>query len=373
MSEGRAGGNSRHEKVNFPPEVNVRLAGERHSCMILPDPAAGISNIGADLSNSPRTPLRLLRLIALALAMATAGLASAQTPTPIPAVTPVIPRGGLLAPHPDPQPKIPRTALLLSAVLSAGDPQPLTAGVKWRVFDETAQADGSHRLVAQSSEAAPTLMLPDGAYIVHAAMGLAGMTKRVVISGQPESERLVLNAGGLRIVPMLGDQPINPAKLSIAIYVPEPSNSEAKLILPNARAGDIIGLPEGTYHVVSTLLDTSGTGSLGPNGIPNATNSVVSADLRVQAGKLTDATLRHRAAVMTLKLVDNPGGEALANSAFTILTPGGDVIRELIGAFPSVVLAEGEYVAVARHENRTFQTTFKVQSTQDRDVEILAR
>src|SRR5271168_1998362 len=84
-------------------------------------------------------------------------------------------------------------------------------------------------------------------------------------------------------------------------------------------------------------------------------------------------TLRRRAAAMTLKLVSSPGGEALANTAFTILTPGGDVIREMIGAFPSLVLAEGEYVAIARHDSRTYQTTFKVDSTIDRDVEVLAK
>jgi hypothetical protein len=182
-----------------------------------------------------------------------------------------------------------------------------------------------------------------------------------------------MNAGALRIVCLLGDQPINPAKLAISIYVPERGNSEAKLILANAKAGDMIGLPDGNYHVVSTLLDTTGAGSLAQNGIANATNSVVNADLRVQAGKLTDVTLRHRAAVMTLKLVNGPGGEALANTSFTILTPGGDVIRELIGAFPSLVLAEGEYVAIARHDNKTYQASFKVQSTLDRDVEVIAK
>ena len=102
------------------------------------------------------------------------------------------------------------------------------------------------------------------------------------------------------------------------------------------------------------------------------TNSTVSADLKVQAGKLLQATVKHHAAMLTLKLVNAPGGEALANSSFTILTPGGDVIRELIGAFPSLVLAEGDYVAIARHDGRTFQSEFKVQSAQDRDVEVLA-
>ena len=99
----------------------------------------------------------------------------------------------------------------------------------------------------------------------------------------------------------------------------------------------------------------------------------MTADLRVPAGKLIEATLRHRAATITLKLVNAPGGEALANTSFSVLTPGGDVIRELIGAFPSLVLAEGEYVAIARHDGKTFQNTFKVQSTKDADVEILPK
>jgi hypothetical protein len=280
---------------------------------------------------------------------------------------------GVLAPL-QAQPAPAQATLTLSALLTADTP-PLRAGLKWRVFDERAEPDGSHKLVASSTDSTPTLPLPNGTYIVHAALGLAGTTKRVTIAGQPVSERLVMNAGALRVVCMLGDQPINPAKLSISIYVPERGNSEAKLVLANgkAKAGDVIGLPDGNYHVVSTLLDTTGAGSLAQNGVANATNSVVNADLRVQAGKLTDATLRHRAAVMTLKLVNGPGGEAMANTAFTILTPGGDVIRELIGAFPSLVLAEGEYVAIARHDNKTYQAGFKVQSTLDRDVEVIAK
>ena len=56
-----------------------------------------------------------------------------------------------------------------------------------------------------------------------------------------------------------------------------------------------------------------------------------------------------------------------------MLTPGGDVIRELVGAFPSMVLAEGEYVVIARHDAKTYQATFEVQSAMDRDVEVVAQ
>ena len=102
------------------------------------------------------------------------------------------------------------------------------------------------------------------------------------------------------------------------------------------------------------------------------TNSIVNADIKVVSGKLVDVTLRHRCATLTIKLVNKPGGEALANSTFTVLTPGGDVIRELIGAFPSLVLAEGEYAVVARHEAKTYQSTFEVKSGMDRDIEVVA-
>ncbi len=71
-----------------------------------------------------------------------------------------------------------------------------------------------------------------------AAFGLAGATKRVTMNGKGVSEKLVLNAGALRVVGMLGDSPINASKSQISIFVPERNNSEAKLVVSNAKAGD---------------------------------------------------------------------------------------------------------------------------------------
>ena len=125
-------------------------------------------------------------------------------------------------------------------------------------------------------------------------------------------------------------------------------NPEAKLVYSKAKPGDLIGLPEGAYHIVSTYLDAAGLGKTAGAGAP--TNSIVAADIKVPSGKVMDVTLRHRYATLTLKLVNAAGAEALANTNFTILTPGGDLIKELIGAFPSLTLAEGEYVVIARHD-----------------------
>lgn len=259
--------------------------------------------------------------------------------------------------------------LHLAATLTSETPI-LKAGLNWRIFDNGVQPDGTHKLVAQSTDAQPALSLPDGRYIVHAAYGFASTLKRVDIADRVSSERLNLNAGGIEVEGTLGNAAIPPDRLSLSVFVPEHGNPEAKLVVADAKPGQIIRLPEGSYHVVSTYLDTEGVGSLTP--VTN-TNSVVSADLKVQAGKLIRATVKHRAAMLTLKLVNAPGGEALANTSFTLLTPGGDVIRELIGAFPSLVLAEGDYVAIARHDGKTYQTEFKVQSALDRDVEVIAK
>lgn len=242
----------------------------------------------------------------------------------------------------------------------------------WRVFRERARPDGSHELAAESRDATPQFDLPYGNYIVHVSWGLAGVARRIALFADELSQVVELKAGSLRVTGILGDSPIAARRISVAVYVPENNNPEAKLVARGLHGAESLRLPEGAYHIVSTYLDAVRPGANGEEtGQP--TNSVVDAEVRIQPGKLTIATLRHRAAHLTLKLVNTPGAVALANTSFTILTPGGDVIRELIGAFPSLTLAEGEYVAIARNDGRTFQSTFRVESGRDRDVEILTR
>lgn len=286
-----------------------------------------------------------------AWAMMDAGQHDASTPPPVAAPAPV-----------------PRTPLHLSATLTPDGPV-VKSGVIWRIYNEKAEPDGSHRLVGQSTDPDIIVSLPDGLYVVHATYGFASAMRTVAVAGRPSAERLTLNAGGMEVAGVMGDAPIPSGKLSLSVFVPDHGNAEAKLVVAGAKPGQIIRLPEGMYHLVSTYLDTVGVGSLTP---VSDTNSVISADLHVQAGKLVKATVTHRAAVLTLKLVNATGGEALANTSFTILTQGGDIIRELIGAFPSLVLAEGEYLLIARHDGKTYQTDFKVQAALDRDIEVLA-
>ena len=80
-------------------------------------------------------------------------------------------------------------------------------------------------------------------------------------------------------------------------------------------------------------------------------------------------TMRQR---LTLKLVRDHGGEAIADTSWSILTDSGDPIRESVGAFASMVLAEGEYTIVAKNRDRIYQRDFSVEGGQNQEVEVLA-
>jgi hypothetical protein len=99
-------------------------------------------------------------------------------------------------------------------------------------------------------------------------------------------------------------------------------------------------------------------------------NAVVRADIEVEPGKLTEAVMRHTGAQVTLKLVSEGGGEAIANTNWTVLNQDGTTVHESIGAFPSIVLAEGNYTAAASHDEQVYSRDFTVESGMDREVEV---
>jgi hypothetical protein len=250
----------------------------------------------------------------------------------------------------------PGAVINLSAIF-AGEQRVIRSGLIWRIFED--RTDGTQpTLVGKSTAPAPSFSLPPGAYIIHAAYGFAGASKRITVQSAPLVERLAISAGALKVGGTVGDAPISPGRLTFSVFVPVGNNSEGRLVVGNVRGGEIVRLPEGTYHVVSTYGES---------------NAIMRADLKVDAGRVTEASLNHRAATLTLKLVGAAGGEAFAGTAFSVLTPGGDVIREAIGAFPTVTLAEGDYVLIARHEGQVYTREFKVESGLDRDIEVLAK
>ncbi|MHC6152654.1 hypothetical protein ACVSQB_12715 [Bradyrhizobium elkanii] len=235
----------------------------------------------------------------------------------------------------------------------------INAGLVWRVFADKPDDNGTYKLIREERGATPNVVLPPGNYVVHVALGLVSAVRAVSLKSETDRESFVLPAGGLRIEGRVGSSKIPANQISFAIYKGSQfDGSDRGPMVPNVAASDVALLPEGTYYIVSNYGDA---------------NSVVRSDIRVAAGKLTDVTVTHRAAVITLKLVSERGGEALANTAWSVITPGGDVIKESIGAFPRVVLSEGEYRAIAKNEGKVFERPFNVVNGVDGEVEVVAR
>jgi hypothetical protein len=270
------------------------------------------------------------------------------------------PGDSILGPStPTPQ-MIPAGQVQLSLAARFGKDQGIIGGgLDWRVYAAKPDVGGRFKLIKEDKSATPNFVLPAGNYIVHVDFGLATAVKPVTLRGQAMREEFELPAGGLRIEGRVGNTRIPQNQVSFDVYKGSQfETGERRPIAEHVQTGAVIAVPEGTYYIVSNYGDA---------------NATVRSDIRVQAGKLTDVTVNHRAAAITLKLVAEKGGEALANTAWSVLTPGGDVIKESIGAFPRVILAEGEYRAIARNEGKVFEREFKVVPGLDGDVEVLAR
>ncbi|WP_018263488.1 hypothetical protein [Methylobacterium sp. WSM2598] len=289
-----------------------------------------------------------------ALGLAGAGPAAAQEPgRPTPSMAnPPLANPAMTPPAPGPA----EAPLSLRAVLTS-EGKPIRGGLTWRIYEDRGDA-GKPALLARSDEPQPTFRLAPGSYLANVTYGFVSTSKRVTLAPTGLQDQVTVNAGALRLAGAVGDARIPPGQLAFAIFVPIGNNPEGRLVRDGVKAGELIRLPEGTYHVVSTWGDS---------------NAIQRADLKVENGRITDATLNHRAATVTLKLVAAPGTEAFAGTAFSVLTPGGDTIREAIGAFPQVTLAEGEYQLIARHDGKVYTQDFKVESGVDRDIEAIAK
>jgi hypothetical protein len=251
-----------------------------------------------------------------------------------------------------------RVALMVAARYGRDAPV-IGGGLIWRVYEANPDTSGMFRLVKEDRGATPTFMLPPGSYVVHASFGLASAARAVRLRADTVREIFDIPAGGLRLQGRVNDVRIPTGQIAFDIYPgSEFDTAQRHPIAQNVMTGDVVLLPEGTYYIVSTYGDV---------------NSVVRSDVHVDAAKLTDIVVTHRAAVITLKLVSQNGGEALANTQWTVSTPDGDVIKESIGAFPRLILAEGDYHLIARNEGHTYQRDFKVINGVDGEVELLAQ
>lgn len=291
------------------------------------------------------------------------GPAISLAPPSGPAATPGLPATLTQPPvttaAPPAMPPTPSQGVLALTARFGKDLPAINSGVVWRVYSDRPDASGAFKLVREEHGATPNIVLAPGGYVVYASLGLVSAVRPVTLRNETVREQFELPAGGLRIEGRVGTSKIPQGQITFSIYKGSQFEvGERAPLAQNVAAGDVLLVPEGVYYIISNYGDA---------------NSVVRSDIRVQAGKLTDVTVTHRAAVITLKLVGDKGGEALANTAWSVITPAGDVIKEYNGAFPRVVLSEGDYRVIAKNEGKVFERPFNVTNGVDGEVEVIAR
>lgn len=244
----------------------------------------------------------------------------------------------------------------LTAHITADGPA-ITNGLVWRVFDSTPDATGEMALVAKADTGIAEMELPPGEYNVHVSYGNAQLSETMsVVPGQNQKD-IVLEAGGLRLnSAVAGDIPISPALLKFDIMTAGPEANRA-MVAADLPANEIITLNAGTYHIISRF------GSI---------NATVRADLRVEPGELTEATLYHHASEVSFKLVSEEGGEAIADVEWTVKTSDGATVFSERGAFPATVLAEGEYLVLAKLGDQVYNREVQIQAGSPREIEVLS-
>ncbi len=248
--------------------------------------------------------------------------------------------------------------VILEARLVASEPA-IESGLEWRIFRTNIDEKGELPLLATATGGTKAFDMTAGEYYVHVAYGYAGAVRRVVVTNEDNHQIFVLDAGGLQLEAITSpDGPISPGLLRFDVYSNEVDNRGLRtLIAQDVRPMQIVPFARGTYHVVSRY------GKL---------NAETRADLRVQAGKVTQATLQHRAARVTFRLVREKGGSAIADTSWSILAENGDVIKEVVSTFPTLVLSEGNYSAIVRNAEKIYSHDFQIKSGENRDVEVLS-
>lgn len=246
------------------------------------------------------------------------------------------------------------------------DGQRIEQGLVWRVFQEPPAnpqrtEQGKPRLVNTLRESSPVLRLAPGNYIINVAFGRAHLSRKLTLAGgNSTQERFVLNAGGLRLAALVGKgekAPDTAVTYDVLSGEVDQSGNRAKII-SGAKTGIVVRLNAGIYQIVSTYGDA---------------NAIVRADVSVEAGKLTEATVNHHGVKVTFKLVTRAGGEALADTQWALYTASGELIRESVGAVPTHILASGNYVVSARNSatGRVYQRTFNIQDAESAQVEVV--
>jgi hypothetical protein len=233
----------------------------------------------------------------------------------------------------------------------------ISKGVIWRVFNSEPSQNGEMEILAKSQDSIASIAIKPGNYIIHASYGLAQTSKTIRVDKKPKNELLVLNSGALKLnAAIVGDINIISSKITFDIFTTPPDQTEQVAIVKGAKPNTIINLNAGNYNVTSYF------GSI---------NATVSAELKVEPGQITQATLYHKAGEVSFKLVSEAGGRAIPDVDWVIKDDKDKILLTSMSAFPTAILSEGDYTVIAKRGQNVYNRNFSVKAGSTKEIEVL--
>lgn len=232
-----------------------------------------------------------------------------------------------------------REGLELSARLTA-EGGAVQRNIGWNIRDP-------HGVTVYAAETGMAdVSLPPGDYVVDARYGATVVNQTVsLIPGTRLKVSFVLDAGALKVAPLVSGIPVPPAAARVRVF----SMDGKKLMAVSVKPEELIRLPEGTYRVESQV----STG-----------NVKAVADVHVTAGRVSSVTIAHKAGLARLAFVGAPNAsvrwEVEDQSGLPIATRGG------INA--NVTLLPGTYTARAQVGAELLTATFNIAAGEVRDI-----
>ncbi len=191
--------------------------------------------------------------------------------------------------------------------------------------------------------------LPPGDYVVEADYGSVHLRENLTLpEGNSIAVSFVLNAGGLRVLPVI--KGINATEIQSQTLVYALSGPErGKLVAHSKLPGEVLKLAAGHYRVESRF----GSG-----------NTTAVTDVRIRPGIMSAVDVKHQAGLARLSFVGEPG----AKVTWEVRTMSGPALASFEGLSQDLALKPGTYVAAAHVNGEVLTAKFKILAGQERDI-----
>lgn len=219
----------------------------------------------------------------------------------------------------------------------------LVKDVSWTIHNM------SGAMVYDDKAALADITLEPGIYVVNADYGNAHLEKAVhVQDGIKLNVNLVLNAGGLRLLPRLeGALPTNVGSIT-KIYAMNGSDA-GKLIATSLVPGEILKLVAGTYRIESSF---------------ERGNEIAVTQVDVKPGILTAVEIDHHAALVHFIYRK----VSVAGVTWDIRSGTGEALPEFNGSETEMILKPGHYLAAARSGLEVNFQSFTIEPGQNQEI-----